>query len=136
MNHEEPTRVRSVMRSNYVTVEGMDTVADTLARLKEKSAAIAIVSKRHEDDEFGLVMLADIAKKVLASDRSPARVNVYEIMTKPVIAVRPDMDIRYCARLFEQFGLSSAPVIKDDEVVGVVSYNELVLNGLWPALDQ
>ena len=51
-------------------------------------------------------------------------------MAKPVISVRPDMDIRYCARLFARFGISHAPVVEDDKVVGVVSYYLLVLEGL------
>ena len=40
------------------------------------------------------------------------------------------MDIRYCARLFDNFGLSVAPVIGVGKVVGIVSYHEIVLNGL------
>ncbi len=67
---------------------------------------------------------------MLARDRSPERVNVYEIMSKPVIGVDPAMDIRYCARLFEKFGLSMAPVIEQGNVVGLVSYNDLVLKGM------
>ena len=133
MNDKTPVRVRSVMRDHYVVVDGKETVADALTRMREVSAAIAIVRKRHDDDELGVVLLADVAKKVLARDRSPQRTNVYEIMAKPVITVAPEMDIRYCARLFENFGLSSAPVVQDGEVVGVVSYTELVLEGLWPS---
>jgi CBS domain-containing protein len=76
------------------------------------------------------VLLADIARLVLARDRSPDRVNAYEVMSKPVIGVPPDMDIRYCARLFEKFGLSRAPVIDAGKVVGLVSYNDLVLKGM------
>ena len=71
---------------------------------------------------------------MIARDRAPERVNVYEIMAKPVISVRPDMDIRYCARLFERSGISHATVVEDDEVVGIVSYYLLVLEGL-PDLD-
>ncbi len=136
MSRKPPIRVQSVMRLSFVVVDGLETVADALTRMKEAGVAMAIVSKRHEDDEIGMVLLADIAKQVLARDRSPERINVYEIMAKPVISVTPDMDIRYCARLFESFGLSSAPVVKDDEVVGVVSYNELVLEGIWPAVSK
>ena len=44
--------------------------------------------------------------------------------------VQADMDVRYCARLFDSFGLSSAPIIEDGEVIGIVSYKELVFNGL------
>lgn len=89
-----------------------------------------IVDRRHEDDEFGIVLLSDIAKKVLAKDRSPARVSLHEIMSKPIVWVEPRMDVRYCARLFHRLGLSIAPVQEDEQVVGVVSYHEIVLNGL------
>ena len=44
------------------------------------------------------------------------------------------MDIRYCARLFDNFGISHAPVIENDNVVGIVSYYLLVLEGL-PSLE-
>jgi len=64
-------------------------------------------------------------------DRSPERVNVYEIMTKPVMTVRPNMDIRYCARLFDRFGLSRAPVLKHGRVVGIVSFTDMVLRGFF-----
>jgi len=72
---------------------------------------------------------------VLARDRAPERVNLYEIMSKPMLTVPPEMDVRYCARLFDRFGLSVAPVIKDDEIIGVVSYGELVLHGLCELVD-
>jgi predicted transcriptional regulator len=88
------------------------------------------VNKRHADDEYGVVLLSDVAKRVIALDRSPDRVNVYEIMSKPVIAVGPEMDIRYTSRLFDSFGLAVAPVIAEGGVIGVVSYTDIVLRGL------
>ena len=131
MSTEGPVRVRTVMQTRFVVVDGMETVQDALIKIREHGATTLIVRKRHDDDEYGLVLLSDIAKQVLAHDRSPDRVNVYEIMSKPVVSVAPDMDIRYCARLFERFGLSTAPVINGGEVIGMVTYDELVLNGLW-----
>ncbi len=77
------------------------------------------------------MLLTDIAHKVLAVDRAPERVNVYEVMTKPVVGVDPDMDIRYCARLFSNFGFSYAPVIDYGELKGIVGFAELLLNDLY-----
>jgi predicted transcriptional regulator len=118
------------MEPDYVVVNGVDTVAEALAILREKNAHFLIVAKRSEDDEFGVVMTSDIAKQVLARNRSPERTNVYEIMSKPVLSVKPDMDIRYCARLFDRFGVSAAPVIDGNDIRGIVTYDELVLNGI------
>ena len=123
-------RVRDVMKREVDIVDGLMTVADALRRMQHVDTKSLIVDKRHDDDEYGIVLLSDIARHVLARDRAPDRVNVYEIMSKPVVAVDPAMDIRYCARLFDKFGLSRAPVIEDGKVIGVISYTDMVLKGL------
>ncbi len=126
MNNETIIRVADVMTQEFITIDGLATVHEALAALRASSARCLIVEKRHEDDEFGIVTMADIARKVVARDRSPKRVNVYEIMSKPLISVRPKMNIRYTARMFESFGLRLAPVLRRGEVLGIVSYYEIV----------
>jgi len=124
-------RVRDVMHSRFCHVDGLATVDQALALLAEEGALALIVDKRNADDEYGIVLLSDIAKKVLAANRPAERTNVYEIMSKPALGVRPDMQVRYCARLFDAFGLTLAPVIDSaEEILGVVSYDDLVLRGL------
>ena len=123
-------RVRDVMKSEVDVVDGMMTVTEALNSMKYPDTRTLIVDKRHDDDEYGVVMFRDMAKKVLALDHSPNRVNIYEIMSKPVISVDPDMDIRYCSRLFDRFGLSRAPVLENQKIIGLVSYTDIVMNGL------
>ncbi|WP_416884816.1 CBS domain-containing protein [Marinospirillum sp.] len=131
MSNMPLVRVRDVMHSGCIMIDGLTTVADALQLMKTQNAQLLIIKKRSQDDEYGLVLLSDIAKKVLAANKAPERVNVYEIMSKPVLSVKPDMQVRYCARLFHRFGLAMAPVIDSaDEVLGFVSYEELVLKGL------
>ena len=127
---EKIIRVRDVMKTEVAIVDGMLTVAEALRSMEHPETRTLIVDKRHDDDEYGVVMLGDIAKKVLARDHAPDRVNIYEIMSKPVLSVEPDMDIRYCTRLFESFGLSRAPVVENKKIVGLVSYTDIVLKGL------
>lgn len=123
--------VADVMNQNFRMIDGLVTVSDAVKLLKQTRSQVLIVEKRDSSDEFGLVLLSDIAKKVLARNLSPERVNVYEIMSKPALTVKAQMQIRFCARLFNKFGLTMAPVVnKDDEIIGVINYDDLVLSGL------
>lgn len=130
MSNKTPIRVRDVMKSNYDLVDGILTVSEALDKMEHVDTKSLIVDKRHDDDEYGIVLMSDIAREVLAKDRAPERVNIYEIMSKPVISVDPQMDIRYCARLFDRFGLSRTPVVEHGKIIGMVSYTDMVLKGL------
>lgn len=123
-------RVRDVMKKEFDTVDGLDTIESALKKMDHINNKCLIVNKRHTDDEYGILLISDIARKVLAADKAPDRINVYEVMAKPVISVDHEMDVRYCARLFDRFDISRAPVLNSGKVVGIVSLTDLVLKGL------
>lgn len=125
-----PTLVKDVMWTQIDIVDSKCTVQNALDDMQHKKTKMLLVDKSHEYDEYGVVLIADIASKVIAKDRALDRVNVYEIMNKPVISVHPDMDIRYCAELLTHFGLSRCPVLDNGKIVGVVSLTSIVFNGL------
>ena len=133
MSDRQIVRVRDVMKREFDLVDGKLTVREALDAMRHEETRALIVDKRHPDDEYGIVLLSDVAKKVLAADRSPDRVNLYEIMSKPVLGIDPEMDIRYCARLLERFGIMRAPVVENRTVIGVVSFHDLVLRGMRAA---
>jgi len=133
MNQHKIVRIRDVMANSYVMVDGITTVEEAIRLARQHVVKALVVNKRDEDDEYGIVLMNDVAKKVLAKNRSVERTNIYEIMTKPALSVDPNMNVKYCARLFERFGISRAPVIEHGKIIGMVSYNNIVVNGM--ALD-
>ena len=122
--------VKDIMKSSYGTIKGNATIAEALEKMKRLQTAVLVVEKRDKDDEYGLLLVSDIARKVLAKDRASSRVNAYEVMSKPAVCVDPDMDIRYCSRLMAKFDLVRVLVVKDNEILGTVSPRALVLEGL------
>ena len=130
MSQKELVQVKDVMKKHFDIIDGMNTVEEALEKMEHVHTKCLIVDKRNEHDEYGIVMIADIAKEVLAKDRAADRVNIYEIMSKPVIRVDAEMDIRYCARLFDRFGLSRAPVMQDDKLVGIISFSDMVMRSM------
>ena len=124
-------RVSDIMTTQYTIVEGKDTLSSGLEKMKELQSRIMIVNKRHENDEYGLISMSDIANKVLAANKNPERTNLYEIMTKPVVTVHASMDIRYCAQLMSRFKLALAPVCNETgTIIGLVDFDDMIFKGL------
>jgi len=130
MKNKKRIYVRDIMKSNYGTINRNATIAEALIEMKRLQTSVLVVDKRDENDEYGLLLVSDIARKVLAKDRASTRVNTYEIMTKPAVCVDPDMDIRYCSRLMSTFNLMRVLVVKGNSIVGTVNPSALVLDGL------
>lgn len=120
-------KARDVMRTQFVEIDGLATVAEGITAFRNHEVEMLVVKKRDENDAYGVVLLSDIVKKVLAKDRAVNRVNIYEIMSKPVVSVEPEIDVRYCARLFSSFGLSHTVVSEGGKVIGIIGYKELLI---------
>ena len=123
--------VRDVMKPQFTMIDRQATIRNALLKINQFRASVLVVDRRDENDEFGILLVGDIARQVLAQDRSSRRVNVYEVMIKPAVCVHPNMDIRYCSRLFARFGLVRALVVENRQVLGTISPNSLVLDGLY-----
>ncbi len=120
------TRVRSLMRPSPGMIDGLATVQRALDMMRSENVGALVIDRREEGDEFGIIVLSDIASKVIAENRAPERTNVYEVMSKPVLTVNVDMDIKYAIRLLSRFDLSRALVTQDGQLVGLVSLREMV----------
>ncbi|MQX36049.1 CBS domain-containing protein [Roseospira navarrensis] len=136
MSARQPYRpVREVMSDTPYMIDGMATVAEAVRMMRDKACSSLVIDKRHEHDEYGMIVIQDIADKVVALDRSPDRLNVYEIMSKPLIAVQADMDVKHAIRLLSRFRLSRAIVLDHGRLVGIATLRDLVLADLTGSTD-
>lgn len=128
MSDKSYIKVSDVMTTSIKTIDATATVADAIAVMRDSGVSSLVAERRDESDEYGLIVVSDIAKHVIAENRSPERVNVYEIMSKPVLTVAADMNIRYAVRLLVQFGLSRALVVDQNRTpVGLATLRDMVL---------
>ena len=128
MTQKSRITVADVMTPSVRTIGGMATVREAINTLRDADVSSLAVERRDADDEYGMVVVSDIAREVIAKDRSPDRVNVYEIMTKPVLCLPPNMDIKYAARLLVDFKLTRAMVVDQARApVGIITLRDMVL---------
>ena len=123
-------RARDVMHRGVVSIDGMATAREAAAKMRGEKVASLMVNKRHADDAWGILVVQDLVRGVILKGRSPVEVNVYEIMTKPVITVPGDMDIKYVARMLYRAGIRRAPVEDCGELIGMISLDSLILENI------
>ncbi|MDE2918458.1 MAG: CBS domain-containing protein [Chloroflexota bacterium] len=128
MSTKPELQVRDVMVTEIVSINGLAVVSEAISLMRRHNVKSLVVNRRDENDEIGLVLVSDIARLVIAPNRSPDRVNVYEIMSKPVWTVSPDMLARYAVRLLVRFEVSRAVVVDHDRnPIGMVTLRDLTL---------
>ena len=121
-------KVSQVMKTDVHLVDPMMPVRQAMALMHEKGVNSLIIERRDEKDEMGLLTVSDIAREVIAQNRSMDRIDVYEVMSKPVLTLAAEMDIRYAVRLLSRFGVSRGLVVDHDrKLVGIVTMRDMVL---------
>ena len=118
---------KDVMTNKVIFIDGMATAKEAVELMQTEKTEALIVNKRHPQDAYGIVVVNDFIKGVIIPDNTSEEVNIYEIMTKPVISIPANMDVRYVANLLMNIGLRVAPVEEGGEYIGMVSLADLVL---------
>ena len=118
-------KAADIMTTDVATVRSSATVAQAVELMKARGWHALIVERRHEQDAYGIITEADIVYKVIAFGKDPAKVRVYEIMSKPCIVVNPDLGVEYVARLLAEHRLLRAPVIQG-KLLGIISLVDII----------
>jgi len=128
MSEKSHVHVGDVMTASIKTIKRTATVDQAIEAMREAGVSSLVVERRDDTDEYGLVAITDIAREVTSRDRPADRVNVYEVMTKPVLTLAVDMRTEYAVRLLVRFKLSRALVVDHSRTpVGIVTLRDMVL---------
>ena len=124
----EYVKVSDVMVPKVLTIDGMATIKEAVETMRTSGVRSLVVNRRDASDEYGLLLISDIAREVMAADRAADRVNVYEVMTKPALTLPADMNVKYAVRLLVRSNLDRALVLDAErEPVGIITLRDMVL---------
>lgn len=119
--------VREAMTGEPVVVDGLMSVSDALVIMRERGINSLVVERHNERDEYGIVLVADIAREVVNGSRVPSRTHLYEVMAKPAPSIDSGMNVRYAIRLLQRLGLTHALVLDQRRLLGIVTLRDLVV---------
>ncbi len=128
----EPHRVKisEVMTTEVIYIDPMATVREAVDLMAEHRTSSLVVKRRDPNDDYGMIMVRDIARDVVGRNLSPDRVNVYEVMTKPVLCLPGGSSVENGVNILTRFRLARAMVVDDSrKPLGVVTLSDMVIRG-------
>ena len=124
--HLTHTMVAHMMTPGVVQVPGDVSVSEAALLLEREHAPCLLV--KDTDTRFGLMTPTDIVKKVVAQGLEPHDIEVRTIMTRPVQFIEYDEALAEASTLMMATGASLLIVTKQNQPVGVLSAQDLMLS--------
>jgi|TARA_R110002096_G_scaffold428927_1_gene641234 signal-transduction protein with cAMP-binding, CBS, and nucleotidyltransferase domain len=119
--------VKDVMSEKLIMIDGLTTISNALGIMRKNETSSLVINRRNDSDEYGLLTARDIAKEVVVPDKEPERISAYQVMQKPVLSIRANMNVRYAIRLLLKFDVFRALIIEDDVAIGLVTLEDMLL---------
>jgi len=117
-------KLEDVMVQDVITVEETTTVKKAVELMNKHEIGCLIVMKRRKP--AGIVTERDMLNRILLKSKNPEKIKVNEIMSKPLIVGKPQMDIEDAAKLMFKRNIKKLPVTDNDHLVGLVTLTDLV----------
>jgi len=117
-------KVEDVMVEGVVTIDADATVMKAVELMNENEIGCLIVMRRGR--AVGILTERDLLKRVIAKSKNPKKSRVREIMTKPLIAGRPDMDLEEATKLMFKMKIKKLPVIEQHgRLLGLITLTDV-----------
>ena len=117
-------KLADVMVEDVITVEEKATTKKAAELMNEHEIGCLIVVKKGKP--AGIVTERDMLKRILLESRDPEKIRVNEIMSKPLIVGKPQMDIEDAVKLMFKRNIKKLPVADKNHLVGLVTLTDLV----------
>lgn len=120
--------VHDWMNDLVVYIDPDSLVIDALHIMRRRYINSLITKKTSRSPEYGIITSIDICDKIVAQDRDPAKIKVFEVMSTPLITVSPDLKVIECARLMKEKRIHHLPVANEGgEIIGMISANDFLV---------
>jgi CBS domain-containing protein len=109
---------------DVLTVTPDDTVLAAIEKMAANNVGSLVVLK--ERKLVGIVTERHYARNVFLRGRSSPKTKVGEIMSTRVVCAEPEQTVEECMAVMTDKAVRHLPVVKDNQVIGVISIGDLV----------
>ncbi len=112
------------MVSNVMTVKINTLVIDAVKVMNQHGIGCLVVTDN--GNPVGIVTERDLLKRVLALSKNPKKIRVQEIMSRPLIVEKPDLEVEKVIELMFDRKIKKLPIVEDGKLLGLVTFTDLL----------
>ena len=105
-------KVEDIMVEGVITIDADAPVIKAVRIMNENEIGCLIVTRKGK--AIGIITERDLLKRVIGKSKNPKTTKVREIMTKPLIAGHPDMDLEEATKLMFKMKIKKLPVVESE----------------------
>ncbi|NOS61446.1 MAG: CBS domain-containing protein [Nitrosarchaeum sp.] len=117
------TFVKDVMISDLTTLDASTSIKDAAKLMDKNNIGCIIVTKNQLP--IGILTERDFVKRIAAKEK-PSTTSLEEVMSSPLIEVKPDETVWEAAQIMKTNNIHKLPVKKDNKIIGIVTATDLV----------
>ena len=116
--------VREIMSKNVFVIDANASVLDVAREMTERKVGSIIITD--DGGSVGIITEQDILFKTVVRNVLPSDVACRDIMSTPIISVRPSMGVIEATELMVRCNIRRLPVMEDDHIVGILTDRDIM----------
>lgn len=116
-------KLGNIMVKRVITIGSKDSVTAAASKMREENIGCLVVSD--EKKVKGIITDRDLVVGCLGAGHNSHECQVSQHMSSPVITAEPTMDIWEANRLMTHKKIKRIPVVKEGELIGMVSFSDI-----------
>jgi len=125
--------VKDVMIKEIITVNPTTKIRDAVDLMNKNGIGCLVVIRK--DKPVGIMTERDVLKKIVCGCMNPEQTRVSEIMSKPLIFGRVDMDWLEAVKLMLERNIKKLPILDGERLVGLVTLTDIARIRVLQALE-
>jgi len=118
-----PILVKDIMVKPVTTIDEEKTAEEAGKLMTKSRRGCLIVTK--DKKPVGIVSDSDLIRRIVALDMKSSEIKLRDVMSKPLVAVRPEDDILGAVRKMKKSNIHRLPVVSRGKLVGILSLSDI-----------
>lgn len=119
-------KVKDVMVTQVVTVSPFATLRQALGLMRSHGVKSLVVERRGPHDAFGILQYSHLLSSLVADEGDIDLLNVYDLADMTTPTVHEELAVTHAARMMSRHELNRVVVIRDNQLTGLLTVNDIV----------